>query len=412
MTRATARIGACLLALACLLAAPGARAQDAALQAQRDAVFARLLQAPADRALMLDYARLSVALRDFEAAAATLERFVDLDPGNAAARLELATAYFALGAYGVAEYHLAVAAGSGALTPEQSAQAARYGAQAAARQEPRRLEGQIALGQARGRDTGTDSLFVTAALDWRIDMGGPDANDWRTQLGFSRDDPDDPGQPDRQVARLRSGPEFRITGDAYGPRLHPYAELSWTRDATGRLPDRRSMALGLAYQNPHDAFWTSYADLRIGRGEGLGAAGAGFDLRGASLGLAYRPSRETRLRATLGWTDLDADAGAAGDETTTSLRLEVLHSFDTGWAGLPRRWEARGWAARARVAETDRFGRTADYSDTALGFGLRAFVTDALFLEARGTRLDRDPGTPLRAARRDTVLSLRIGWEF
>jgi hypothetical protein len=102
MTRATARLAAALIAAA--LAAP-ALAQATAPEARRDAVFAQMLAAPADPVLMLEYARLSVRLRDFEAAASTLERLLDLQPDNAAARLELATAYFALGAYEVAEYH-------------------------------------------------------------------------------------------------------------------------------------------------------------------------------------------------------------------------------------------------------------------------------------------------------------------
>jgi DNA-binding SARP family transcriptional activator len=50
-----------------------------------------------------------------EAAAATLERLIDLEPANATARLELATAYFAMGNYPLAEFHLNAAAASGAL---------------------------------------------------------------------------------------------------------------------------------------------------------------------------------------------------------------------------------------------------------------------------------------------------------
>jgi Flp pilus assembly protein TadD len=92
-----------------------AAARSRRLEAERAAVFARMLDAPADRSLMAAYAQLSIQLRDYEAAAATLERLIDLEPANATARLELATAYFAMGNYPLAEYHLNAAAASGAL---------------------------------------------------------------------------------------------------------------------------------------------------------------------------------------------------------------------------------------------------------------------------------------------------------
>jgi tetratricopeptide (TPR) repeat protein len=75
--------------------------------------------------------------RDFEAAAATLERLIDLEPANATARLELATAYFAMGNYPLAEFHLNAAAASGALSAEQLASAEAYrGAAAGTRTRP------------------------------------------------------------------------------------------------------------------------------------------------------------------------------------------------------------------------------------------------------------------------------------
>jgi DNA-binding SARP family transcriptional activator len=103
---------------------------------------------------MAQYARLSIQLRDFEAAAATLERLIDLEPANATARLELATAYFAMGNYPLAEYHLNAAAASGALSPEQLASVEAYRGAAAERDAPSRFSGSVAAGivSADGRD--------------------------------------------------------------------------------------------------------------------------------------------------------------------------------------------------------------------------------------------------------------------
>ena len=171
-----------VLALSATLPATPAAAQSAELERQRAAVFAQMIAAPADPALMRSYAQLSVQLRDFEAAAATLERFVDLDPGNAGARLELAIAYFALGAYAVAEYHLAAVAAAGGLTPEQAATVARYRDEAARREAPNQLSGRVALGRSWLRETDGDGLTGSFELDWRLDMGGRNADAWVTQL--------------------------------------------------------------------------------------------------------------------------------------------------------------------------------------------------------------------------------------
>ena len=413
MTPALSRIAAAALAALIALPLPAA-AQSTAAETRRQAVFAQMLAAPADRALMLEYARLSVQMRDFEAAAATLERFVDLEPDNVGARIELAVAYFSLGAYAVAEYHLAAAAGTGALTPEQAQQVARYREESIERSSPHQITGRIALGQAWAREQDNSGQFATANLDWRFDMGGPNANDWRTQLAFSRYNPEDLNFGQRQGTRLRTGPEYRLTGDVYGPRLQPYLEFTWVEADFGFLVVEQdtTQALGFAYQNPHTAFWTSYADVQIGRGErdfGFGFA-IDFDFYDISVGLGFRPSRETRLRGTLRWREEQIDVFANQYEQTRGLRLEALHTFDTGWQVLPRRWEARAWALREMTEQGDDFGVFTELTDTALGLGLRAFVTDELFVEARGARLERD--FSFGFVEEETVYSLQFGWEF
>jgi tetratricopeptide (TPR) repeat protein len=389
--------------VALLLSPVPAAAQTAALESQRQAVFAQLLSAPTNRALMLQYARLSVQMRDFEAAASTLERFLDLEPENAAVRLELAIAYFSLGAYDVAEYHLATANAIGGLTPAQVAQAARYADEAADRDAPQGLSGRIALGASRTESFDDSGRFGTAQLAWRIDMGGANAEDWLTEFSATSYQSGNLSFYERQIMRLRTGPEFRLTGETYGPRLQPYVEISSVErgDFNGSYV---AAAIGLAYQNPHTAFWTSHADLQIGRAET--EFDDRFDFAEASVGLTYRPSRETRIRGTLRWRSEEWDFFEA---TTSGLRLEALHTFDTGLDYLPRRWEVRGWALWQTVEEdfggffTDRF------DETAYGAGLRAFVTQNFFVEGRAARMQRDFGS---FTDEETLYSLQLGWEF
>jgi hypothetical protein len=394
------------LCLASGLALPAtAQAQGASLESQRQAVFAQLLAAPADRALMLRYARLSVQMRDFEAAAATLERFVDLEPGDVGARVELAIAYFALGAYDVARYHLAAAEASGALTAEQAARVARYDDEARGRDSVQSLSGEVAFGVGRTVEAEEEGPFGSLRLDWRIDMGGSNAAEWLTQMRHDTYRLDDFGFQGRTVTRLRTGPEFRLTGDAYGPRLQPYVELMRVRNTDPSISGGSdTVAAGLAYQNPLDARWTAYADLGIGRGDPAESFIDDFDFAQVMAGIGFRPSRDTRIRGTLRWRG--EEYGTSDRVTLHSAQIDLLHTFRVDAIALPRRWELRG-TARVSDVEDDLSG---DYSERLFGAGLRAFVTEDLFVEVQGARLSRDFGPFFDTE--ETFYGLQIGWEF
>ena len=76
--------------LPCFLAvALAATPVVADLASDRTAVFQQLLARPNDRSLMMQYARLSVEARDYEAAVSTLERVLDTDPASVEARYRL-----------------------------------------------------------------------------------------------------------------------------------------------------------------------------------------------------------------------------------------------------------------------------------------------------------------------------------
>jgi hypothetical protein len=389
------------------LASP-ASAQMTPLERERQAVFAQLLAAPADRALMLHYARLSVQLRDFEAAAATLERFVDLYPGDVVARTELAVAYFALGAYDVADYHLAAVEASGALPADQADRIARYRAEAASRGAPGRLSGQIALGQSWTRQQSDESLTVAAQLEWRLDMGGRNADDWVTQFGYQANMPGVQTFNDRSTAQLRTGPEFRLTGDAFGPRLRPYLELVSVREAdTTFAPftgDYTAAAFGLSYRNTIEGV-SILADIAAGQTIARDAPRLDFDFREATFGLGYSPIRDTTLRAVLRWRQ---NEDAINTETLRGVRLELGQAFDLGAENLVRRVDLRAYVLR-ELTERDFAGVVTDFTDTGYGASLRATLGQGLFVEARGSRLERES---VGVVQPETVYALQLGWEF
>ncbi|MDG4649987.1 tetratricopeptide repeat protein [Roseibacterium sp. SDUM158017] len=397
----------CALGVAGALAvsASTASAQDAgSVPERRAAVFASLIDAPSDRALMQEYARLSVEMRDYEAAAATLERLIDLEPENAGARLELATAYYALGNYPLANYHFDIASASGALTPAQAGAVDAYRAAAAQQDRPSRLSGVIAAGAVTSE--GETGFLGTAQLDWRIDLGDANATDWVTEIGISSfvlGAGAGADTNDSQRILLRTGPELKLAGEAFGPRLQPYVELEAVRYPDASASDFDAVYLGLAYQNTYSAEWSSFADASIGRGERR-ASGDTMDFLYAVGGLTYRPSREAQFRMAASYS---REEEQDREEDGHGLRADYVRAF-----AAPAALDARNWLAGA-FAGIDWFDITEaatqrDETVRSAGLFLRSYLGRDLFIETRASHLRRDGGTGTE----ETLVSMQLGWEF
>lgn len=409
MFRATLLATSAALAL---FATPVA-AQTGELGAQRDAVFQQMLADPSNRSLMQQYAQLSVQMRDFEAAAATLERLVDLEPNNTAARVELAIAYFALGSYGVAEYHLAAAQASGALSPEQVERVARYQLESVERSDGSELDGRVEAGVAVPMDDGETGLFLNAELDYRFDLGDANVTMWVTEFAYSNFQADDSIVNSRQSARLRTGPEFRVSGDAFGPRLQPYVEFEWLdRDPTLEI-SYTSVALGAAYQNPINERFTAYADAQVGRASATDVTATDFEFHEASLGLTYRPSRDTRFRASA-WIEQLRDVDVATPTTTdiAGLRLSAQHAFNPAFLDLPNRWVAGGFAALEQIDRSGA-GPMTEIEQFSYGAFLRAFVFEDIYVETGlATIMEDSTMGGVTLENDESILTVQLGWEF
>jgi tetratricopeptide (TPR) repeat protein len=102
------RIVLSVIALAVLsvprTASPQAAAgEDAAsLQAQKDALFQRMLRDPANLDVTFKYADVAARLGDYEAAVSALERMLLFNPDLPRVQLELGVLYFRMGSYGLA----------------------------------------------------------------------------------------------------------------------------------------------------------------------------------------------------------------------------------------------------------------------------------------------------------------------
>jgi hypothetical protein len=279
-----------------------------------------MLDAPADRTLMAQYAQLSIQLRDYEAAAATLERLIDLEPANATARLELATAYFAMGNYPLAEFHLNAATASGALTPTSSPRRTPIAGPRQERTRQVRVSGSIAAGiVAADGDTG---FLGTGALTWSIDLGDANATQWVTRIGAAPTSSTmtpahrPVGQPEADAcARARSS---SLTGEAFGPRLQPYLEL----EAVRRIPTPRPRTTTRSSSDWPTRTPTARLDQLSPTPPSAGASWTlrrryRFPRRVARV--TYRPSREAFYRLTL---SMGSEDTATRDEDQRGLRFD------------------------------------------------------------------------------------------
>ncbi len=76
------------------------------LEERRQALFEKMLAAPANLDVAFEYAAVSVRLGDYEAAITALERMLLFAPGLARVRLELGVLYYRLESYDVARAYL------------------------------------------------------------------------------------------------------------------------------------------------------------------------------------------------------------------------------------------------------------------------------------------------------------------
>lgn len=117
-------------ALACLIAALPAAAQQATPSAQiraaYDAAFQDTLRNPTDPPTLVRYADLAVQVGDIEGAISALERLLLIDGDQPRVKLELGVLYYRLGSYEAARTYLESARGSGHASPEIKDRASQY----------------------------------------------------------------------------------------------------------------------------------------------------------------------------------------------------------------------------------------------------------------------------------------------
>ncbi len=140
-----------LIALAILLVSPLAVAQpvsdadQAKLEAQKEALFQQMLRSPANLDVTFSYADVSARLGDYEAAVSALERMLLFNPNLPRVQLELGALYFRMGSFDLARDYFEKAAANNPPA-EVRARIAEYLAQIDKAQSRHHLSGYIFLG--------------------------------------------------------------------------------------------------------------------------------------------------------------------------------------------------------------------------------------------------------------------------
>lgn len=391
------RMAIATIAVACspLIITP---AMAEATSSARDAAFARMYRAPTDRAAMLDYARLSIEARDYEAVAAVLERLVFLEPSNIDAREQLAIAYFALGSDAMAKRQIALVI---AADPLRGPTLSAYAKAAERRLSPLRESVSVWLGGLGSSDPRGVFFEAGGTLNIRQALGGGRGSEWLTRLALSAKLPQNNTTGENgYLAELRTGPSLRLGGAASGPQAHVYARFLASRDTDST----QDISAGLGLQSQvSTGRHTLSGDFSFGSlDKGQGDSGI---FRRGDIAFTWRPADTAFVRPRL--SVVAQDGGAVTTELRHTIGVDLGKEVDVAILGSRSAVRlsmslANEELTRPAQPDSDRL-----LASGAIRFGLS---NEGWFELAGGTARNNQP--PAGVVERPEWISFRIGKEF
>ncbi len=352
---------------------------------------------------MLEYARLSVAERDYESAVATLERLIDIAPDAQEARYELALAYFALGANEVARYHLEIYRTRGELTLAEQAAADAFIKGVGRRESPLSYSGFVEAGVVWRSDP--DILGSAFDLGLKLDykLGSARVPTWTTTLRmraflFPGDADENQG-----IFRVRTGPVISLDGTAFGARLQPYLEYQIIEDDDDD-DSGRSLNLGLEYSQLLSSGVTLDAAVERGTIDRKNIA-EDSDFNFFRLGATYRPVPDLSLGISARYLDENFE-GIEDDRERYGIRLAARKGFDGTFLGMTD-WSVRGFLR----LEREEFESGRDDDIQGAGVSLTSYFRPNSYVRSSLSVFDRSSSIPAFDDQ-DTVFSLEAGMEF
>jgi tetratricopeptide (TPR) repeat protein len=245
-------------------------ADRAGLEAQRQAVFQRMLADPSNLDLAFTYAALSEKVGDLEAAISTLERMLVFAPGLPRLQFELGVLYYRLGSWSTAKSYFTTVQQQPATPPEIQAQIGAYLGQIETREKGSVSFGEVGVGvrYQTNANAGPDSPFVNVG-GWELvlddaALGKADTNGFVT-------------------ARFHNSIDLASQGDRFDIDVSAYGAIYANEDQlnTGVIEVSFGPNLNLASVGIDNARLALHADLGAAMLSGdpyVASAGIGADL--------------------------------------------------------------------------------------------------------------------------------------
>jgi hypothetical protein len=312
-----------LLVMACgqFAAAQDQSASEAAQRIEQQQLFEQLQARPDDLDVMFAYAVISILLRDYEQAIATLERMLIYRDDLPRVKLELGSAYFRLGSYEASRFYFDEAL-AGDPPPDVKAKVEEFLAEIDSRTKQSSFSGLARVGliyssnanlgadnrgvQVFGLDAQLDPEFVQTddigiRTDLRFghvyDLQRPNNDVWITEGAYSALRYLEENSGNLDVLMLKTGPRLTLNDDSYGPKIRPFIDGGYIREGGDFL--YLSGGGGIGYLNTLDSetsvfarFGARYRDFTADRNDSDGIRIY------AEVGAEQRIATGTTLRGT------------------------------------------------------------------------------------------------------------------
>ena len=288
--RIAMRILSCWLApvLLVLLGGQFAAAQEesgseAALKIEQQQLIEQLRARPDDLDAMFAYAVVSIRLRDYEQAIATLERMLIYRDDLPRVKLELGSAYFRLGSYEVSRFYFDEAL-AGNPPPDVRAKVEEFLAEINSRTKQSAFTGFASVGvvyssnanlgpsdrniMVFGNAAELNADFVAAGdvgirsnvrFSHVYDLQRPNDDVWITEGNFTALRFFEETDGDLDALQLKTGPRLALTDASYGPKLRPFVDVSYIRSGGDFL--YASGGGGVDYLNTLNSDTSMFASL-------------------------------------------------------------------------------------------------------------------------------------------------------
>ena len=309
---------------------------EAALRTEQQQLFEQLQARPDDLEAMFAYAVVSIRLRDYEQAIATLERMLIYRDDLPRVKLELGSAYFRLGSYEVSSFYFKEAL-EGDPPPDVKAKVEEFLAEIASRTKQNTFTGFASTGLVYSTNANlgpsdrlvevfgmpaeldpeflkVDDVGIRSSLRFShvYDLQRPNDDIWITEGGFITLRYFEETDGDLDALLLKTGPRLALSDASYGPKLRPFIDVSYIRSGGDFL--YLSGGGGADYLNTLDTETSLFASLgaRYRDFTTLSNTSDGVDIY-ALIGAERRISAGTKLRGAVFGSRESARAGFASN---------------------------------------------------------------------------------------------------